>query len=128
MNVILSIKPQFVREIIAGRKKFEFRKKIFKQPVKKVYVYSSSPECRLVGEFEIGKIVQGTPVSVWNQTNKQSGITRSFYDIYFLNKTIAYALEIKTFRKYKTPVDPLSVINDFSPPQSYQYVEDLNLK
>ena len=26
MNVILSIKPQFVQEIIAGRKKFEFRK------------------------------------------------------------------------------------------------------
>ena len=29
MNVILSIKPEFVQEIVAGRKKFEFRKKIF---------------------------------------------------------------------------------------------------
>ncbi len=31
MNAILLIKPQFVNEIIAGRKGYEFRKKGFKQ-------------------------------------------------------------------------------------------------
>lgn len=128
MNVILSIKPQFVQEIVAGRKKFEFRKQIFKQPVQTVYIYSSSPECRLVGEFELGKIIQGNPVSVWRKTSKFSGITKSFFDVYFKNKDVAYALEIKTFTKYEKTVDPLNVINDFTPPQSYRYTEDLNLK
>lgn len=33
MNVILSIKPEYVAEIKARRKRFEFRKTIFKQPV-----------------------------------------------------------------------------------------------
>ena len=36
MNAILSIKPEYVAEIKAGRKRFEFRKAIFKEPVGKV--------------------------------------------------------------------------------------------
>lgn len=31
MKVLLSIKPEFVEEIILGNKKFEYRKSIFKR-------------------------------------------------------------------------------------------------
>ena len=31
MNVLLSIKPKYVDEILAGKKIFEFRKSIFKK-------------------------------------------------------------------------------------------------
>jgi len=34
MKALLSIKPEFVEEIIEGRKKFEYRKKVFKRPLK----------------------------------------------------------------------------------------------
>ena len=44
MDAILSIKPQFVEEIIAGRKGYEFRKKGFKRNVNTVFVYASSPK------------------------------------------------------------------------------------
>lgn len=128
MNVILSIKPQFVQEIIAGRKKFEFRKKIFKQQIQKVYIYSSSPECKIIGEFVLGHIVEGTPISVWKKTNKHSGITKAFFDSYFLNRKKAYALKINDFIKYEKPVNPYAILSDFTPPQSYRYVENLNLK
>jgi len=33
MNAIISIKPQYVEEILAGRKRFEYRKKVFARPV-----------------------------------------------------------------------------------------------
>lgn len=128
MNVILSIKPQFVQEIIAGRKKFEFRKKIFKQQIHKVYIYSSSPECKIIGEFVLGAVVEGSPMSVWKKTNKHSGITKAFFDSYFLNRKIAYALKIDDFIRYEKPVNPYTVLSDFTPPQSYRYVENLNLK
>lgn len=39
MNAILSIKPEFVKEIVSGRKRYEYRKAIFRQPVEKVYIY-----------------------------------------------------------------------------------------
>ena len=61
MDAILSIKPQFVKEIIAGRKSYEFRKKGFKEHIRKVYVYASSPICRIVGEFTLGDILEGKP-------------------------------------------------------------------
>lgn len=128
MNVILSIKPQFVAEIIAGRKTYEFRKKVFKQPIKKVYVYSSAPVCKLVGEFTLGSVISGTPLSVWRKTSKSAGITKSFFDEYFSGKNEAYALEILDFKSFKKPIEANSVIVDFTPPQSYRYIEELDLK
>lgn len=51
--MILSIKPEYVTEIEARRKRFEFRKAIFKQKVGKVYIYASAPVSKVVGEFEL---------------------------------------------------------------------------
>ena len=98
MDVILSIKPCFVVEIIAGRKTFEFRKTIFKEPVKTVYVYASSPVCRIVGEFLLGDVLVDKPNVIWLRTHNNAGITKDYFDKYYKNKDLAYALEIKDFR------------------------------
>ena len=45
MKIILSIKPQYCEEIFAGEKRFEYRRKIFKQSVDSVLVYATSPMC-----------------------------------------------------------------------------------
>ena len=42
MKVLLSIKPEFVREIFAGNKKYEYRKAIFTKNVNQVVVYSTN--------------------------------------------------------------------------------------
>lgn len=122
MDVILSIKPEFVKEITAGRKAFEFRKKSFKQQVSKVYVYASRPVCRIVGEFMLGEILKGNPDIIWSLTNKRAGITKEYFDAYYKNKEIAYALEIKFFKLYKKPINPYTVMKNFTPPQSFCYV------
>lgn len=128
MNVILSIKPQYVQEIISGRKKFEFRKKIFKRPVEKVYVYSSAPICKVVGEFLLGSIISGSPSSVWRKTHDKSGISKNIFERYFEDRAEAFALEIKDFKEYCRPIEGISVIPNFTPPQSYRYVGELNLR
>ena len=39
MNVLLSVKPKYANEIISCRKKYEFRKSIFKREnIKKMYM------------------------------------------------------------------------------------------
>ena len=43
MNVLLSIKPKYVDLILNGEKKYEFRRKIFRNETNKVYVYCTSP-------------------------------------------------------------------------------------
>lgn len=60
MNAILSIKPEYVAEIKAGRKRFEFRKAIFKEPVGKVYIYASALVSMVVGEFQPVDVVKGS--------------------------------------------------------------------
>ena len=125
MNAILSIKPQFVEEIVAGRKKYEFRKKGFKEHVGKVYIYASSPVCRIVGEFVLGNVLEGNPDEIWSKTSKVAGITREYFDEYYINKDLAYALEIKSFKPYSEPINPYTYFARFTPPQSYCYIERL---
>ena len=124
MNAILSIKPQFVNEIIAGRKGYEFRKKGFKRGVNKVFVYASSPVCRIIGEFQLGNVIEDTPEQLWKLTCDKSGITKSYFDEYFMSHSVGFALEIKTFRKYEQPVNPYDTIKGFHAPQSFCYNED----
>ena len=59
MKVLLSIKPQFVEEIFSGKKRFEYRKSIFKRDnIKSVIIYCTMPVGKIVGEFEIEDIWQ----------------------------------------------------------------------
>lgn len=122
MDVILSIKPCFVEEIIAGRKTFEYRKRSFKEKVRKVYVYASNPISRIVGEFSLGDILIDKPNIIWQRTYNKSGITKDYFDKYYKNKDIAYAIEIKNFKLYNEPINPYDIIEQFVPPQSYRYV------
>jgi len=122
MRVILSIKPEFANKIFDGTKKYEFRRAIFKNPnVKKIMVYASSPIQKIIGEFEIDKIINLDLQSLWDKTHQDSGITEDFFFEYFVNKQKGYAIKIKNFKKYQKP---LCIRNDFNafPPQSFLYV------
>ena len=121
--VLLSIKPEFVHKIFEGTKKFEFRKRVFKDiSVKKVIVYSSSPEQKVVGEFEIKSILSDTPDKIWEQTRLYSGITKDFYNGYFKGCDKAYAIKIVTIKKYRKSKS-LADYNIHSAPQSFVYVD-----
>lgn len=120
MNAILSIKPQFVEEIVAGKKKFEYRKSVFKQPVEKVYVYASAPISKVIGEFQPVDVVSGVPADVWKKTKEFSGITKKFFDEYYKGKKTAYAIVIQNFVKYDCHV---ILPKGMHAPQSFRYID-----
>lgn len=122
MNAILSIKPQYVEEIAAGRKKFEFRKAFFKKPVEKVYVYATAPVKRIVGEFRPCILLSGTPMDVWRFTDYYAGISKQEFDDYFKGREIAYAIMIDYYVKYKYPV---SLPKGIRAPQSFCIVGNI---
>ncbi len=118
MNVLLSVKPKYAEEILSGRKKYEFRKSIFKkQNIEKVYIYSSSPVSKIVAAFEIGKILKGSPENIWNQCHKYAGISKNDFFAYFKNADVAYAIEISNIDSFLNPIDPCHIIENFKPPQ-----------
>lgn len=125
MKVLLSIKTEFVKEIFNGTKKFEYRKVIFKnKDIKTVVIYETMPVGKIVGEFEIEQILMEHPSKIWQKTKKYSGITEDFYDEYFIGRDKAYAIEIKSFKKYDTPVSPYANNSNFTAPQSFKYLHD----
>lgn len=120
MNAILSIKPEFVKEIVTGKKLFEYRKSVFKHPVEKVYIYASAPISKVVGEFRPVDILNGAPDEIWKRTRYSAGISEQFYDEYFAGRTEAFAIVIQNLKIYETPKEL-----PFHAPQNFRYVESI---
>jgi len=124
MDVILSIKPKYIRAIMTGEKRYEFRKKIFKNRIiDRVFIYSSAPVQRIVALFEIGTILEDHPAALWDSVRDYAGIDDREFFSYFAGKTRGYAIGIENVQEFDEPIDPRVSIPGFVPPQSYCYVE-----
>ena len=119
MKVLFSIKPKFVESIIKGNKKYEYRKAIFKKNVDTVVIYKTTPFCKIIGEFEIDGILYDTPENIWQITQEFAGITQDYFDKYFYNRKIAYAIKIGNIKQYE--LEPKDIIKQFKAPQSFMY-------
>jgi predicted transcriptional regulator len=121
MKVVLSIKPEFAFKIFDGTKKFEFRKAIFKNSkIKTVIVYASSPVQKVIGEFEIERIINKDLDSLWKLTQNFSGITENYFYQYFANRMDGFAIEVKSTKRYRQP-KCLKADYNLVPPQSFAY-------
>jgi len=123
MNLILSIKPKYVKHILDGTKKFEFRKTIFKQKVDKVYIYSSSPVMQIVASFKVEDILTDNISILWDKCHKYSGISKLEYEQYFSTKPTGYAIEITDLDIFSKAIYPKTVIENFRAPQSFMYYD-----
>ena len=123
IRVLLSVKPQFAEAILAGHKKFEFRRAAFRQNVSTVVIYASSPTCKVVGEFTIDEVLSLALDALWESTQDGGAIDRQYFDQYFEGRSAGYALKVKHARRYRVP---LCLHKDFGirhPPQSFRYLD-----
>jgi type I restriction enzyme S subunit len=128
MDVLLSIKPKYVKSILEGEKQYEFRKAIFRNPsVNRIFIYSSAPVKRIVALFEISRIIEDHPSALWDQTRDHAGINDEEFFSYFAGRSRGYAIGIENLREFDTPIDPREEIPGFVPPQSYCYVDGLTV-
>ena len=122
-GVLLSIKPKYVRAILDGTKQYEFRKQIFKdESVKMVYIYSTSPQKKIVARFRLGKIIKEHPDFLWEQYCDVSGLNEREFFEYFSDRDTGYAIRIDELEPFPEPVDPHAMFKQFVPPQSFCYV------
>jgi predicted transcriptional regulator len=124
MLVLLSIRPEHVANILSGRKTFEFRRRVFaRREVTNALIYCTKPVGRFVAEFEIDDILCEKPEQLWRQTKQGSGISKQYFDEYFSGRREAFALRIGRVRAFSRHFIPSEVIENFTPPQSFMYVE-----
>ncbi|MBQ6742987.1 MAG: ASCH domain-containing protein [Bacteroidales bacterium] len=122
-TIIISIHPVFVEKILSGEKKYEFRK-YFPAGVRYMLVYTTSPVKRITALVEIDTVLCDSPRNIWNKTRKQAGITKRFYDTYFKDKGMAYAVRLKKARVLNNPLQISDLKGIKAAPQSYIYLKE----
>jgi predicted transcriptional regulator len=129
MHALLSIRPKYAEAILDGEKKYEFRKSIFSKNVyiEKIFIYSTNPEKKIVGAFQIERIIEDRPSNLWDNLGAYSGLNSSEFFGYFRDNKIGFAIKIKNFEKFENPIDPHNIIPNFIPPQSFYYLKSETL-
>lgn len=120
-TILLSIKPEYSSKIITGEKKYEYRKKIAKDTVDTILIYSTAPEMKIIGQVGVLEIISGSPTYIWNTTKINSGITRKKFREYFRGVKIAYAYRLGQVERF-IPPRSLSDYHITKPPQSFVYI------
>lgn len=123
MELLLSIRPEFVKKIISHEKKYEFRKRIFRKNVDKLFIYSSSPEKKIIGYFTAGEIVKDNPENLWANFSHVAGISKETFFDYFEEKKEGFAIEIKDLTIFTKPIHT-DKLENFRAPQSFCYIGD----
>lgn len=124
MDIILTIYPKNIDKIANGIKKFEFRRSIYKNTsIEKAYIYATVPIKKIVASFKIVQVISGTPEEVWEICGEFSGTTKESLMKYFEGKDKVYALEISDFKYFENPIEPREYIENFYPPQFFQYID-----
>ena len=121
-TILLSIKPEYSKNIFNGTKIYEFRKKLAKKSIDKIIVYSSSPEKQVIGEVKVLGTLSLNPSLLWETTKKEAGISRIKYGEYFKNCEKAYAYILGDYIEYNEP-KALTEFGVYRAPQSFMYIE-----
>ena len=132
--LLLSIRPQFVKQIFEGTKIVELRRVCPRvEAGDLVVVYASGSEKSLVGAFQVAGVVKSTPGSIWRHYGARTGLKKTEFDSYYFGIENAYAIEISHTWRLQKPVklaDLRRQPGGFHPPQGYRYLklgEVLNL-
>ena len=103
-TILLPIKPQYVKEILEGRKRYEFRKNKPKRPVTRIVIYASWPQQLVVGEAIIDEILEGSSDEIWNITKEFARIPKQFFSSYYAGRSKAVAYRLSEIIVYNTTV------------------------
>ncbi|WP_306061334.1 hypothetical protein [Natronococcus wangiae] len=127
MNALLAIKPEFAEKILSGKKQYEFRRTVFRDTaeIELIYLYASSPLKEIVGLFTSERIIEAPPEELWELYGSESGIeNRDRFMTYFDGVDTGFAIEVNDTHRFQQSVDPNIDFNGFSPPMSFNYLDD----
>jgi adenylate kinase len=122
-TILISIHPVHIENIVRGIKRFELRRRI-PTDVKRVVIYATAPESRIVAVADVEDILAGTPSSLWERVCGAAGVDQNFFQHYFRGTNQAFALRIGRIRKLARKIELTHSRLCISPPQSFCYLND----
>ncbi|MBF0463142.1 MAG: ASCH domain-containing protein [Magnetococcales bacterium] len=123
-TVLISIHPSYVKKILSGEKRLEFRRRWASGPVDKLVIYSTAPVKKLVATARVEQVITGTKNELWERAKHVGGgVTEDELFRYLDGKEIAVAIELSEITPF-SPLDPKTVFgSDFTPPQSFRFLK-----
>jgi predicted transcriptional regulator len=120
-NVLISLKPQYVKKVLHGRKTAELRTRPMNLLTgSKLWIYSTLPRAKIEVVAEVVSTHSGTPLEIWNKYSKQICISRDEFESYVNNRKIVYVILI-AYPKKVSPAPDLNCLRSisagFHPPQ-----------
>jgi predicted transcriptional regulator len=116
-DVLMSIRPVYSNAIFDGSKTVELRRRRPSfSPGTRVLVYSTSPDQRVQGAFEVRGVIADAPDALWAAVQHRACVDRQTFDAYFAGCETAYAIEVENPRRIQPVPLPMR------PPQSYQFL------
>lgn len=122
----MSIKTKYANQIFKGTKKYEYRRRSIKEGNlnKKIFIYSSEIDKKIVGYIIVDEILEGTSEYILKRTNNEGNI-----DIinYFKDCENCYALKIKEavlLQKAISLKELKEKDSNFTVPQYYRYIKE----
>ena len=120
-KIIISINPIYVKNILNGTKKYEYRTKISKEDINALIIYETFPVKKVIAEAEVLEIIALSPEKLRDLTHEYGGISKENYDIYFKNRKVAYAYKLGKIKVFENPLD-IKFFGLKNAPQSFAYV------
>ncbi|MBU1224013.1 MAG: ASCH domain-containing protein [Gammaproteobacteria bacterium] len=124
--LLISIKPQYVAQIVVGTKRVELRRT---RPNigtgELVLIYESSPTMALVGYGIVEDVLTSSPGKLWPRVREWAGISKAEYAGYFEGAKSAYGIKFGAVDFFDEPIglDELrESLEGFHPPQIYRYL------
>lgn len=121
---LMSIHPGFARQIIAGTKRVEFRKRPLASEVTHVLVYATAPVSHVVGVFTVEDQVSEPPQNLWSTFKDVAGIAYDDLMSYYSGYSVGTGIQVREAYAAPTPLRLMDDLGITHPPQSYRYVDE----
>lgn len=125
--ILISVKEQYVNEMLAGRKTIELRKSAPRASVgDTLIIYTTQPKKAVTATAIVHRIIRCSPKEMWQKYHNKLGIDKISFDSYYDGHKKAVGIELTDI----TPLNAeilLSAIKlikpEFTPPQTFKYLK-----
>lgn len=119
----MPIKPIYADKIIAGEKKFEFRRTKINEGLSYIIIYSSSPIKKIIAIGTVNKVAEASVGKTWILTRHLAGLAKHQFLTYFEGKKTAWSIELQDVLPLQHQLTVSTVARSFHIPQSFRYVD-----
>jgi predicted transcriptional regulator len=120
--LLLAIRPHYAEQILAGKKRVEFRRQRPRRRCSVALVYSCSPVKAVTGWFEVTGVVVASPDQLWARFSMIAGIDHRSFQEYFSFSESGCAICVGATHRLCQPLAIGEVLKTKLPPRSFRYL------